>query len=230
MKRTHAIAIDGPAGSGKSTIAKKLAERLGYLYIDTGAMYRSATLSVLQSGIDPDDERAVTAHVSGLDIALSGSGEDRHVLLNGRDVTRNIRQEDVSNMVSRVARIIGVRAVMVDKQRDMARHANVVMDGRDIGTHVLPDADYKFFLTASLEERARRRQRDFLSLDEPMDLSRIMKSIEERDQQDSSRKASPLRQAQDAIAIDTTHLTVDQVLDEIERIMGTSRKGFTYTP
>lgn len=214
------IAIDGPAGSGKSTIAKKLAERLGYLYIDTGAMYRSATLSVLRAGIDPDDDRAVTDHVSTLDISLEGRGDMARVLLNGRDVTRAIRQEEVSDAVSRVAQIAGVRSVMVDKQREMARQADVIMDGRDIGTHVLPGAEYKFFLTASLAERARRRQRDFVSLDEPLDLDRIMKSIEARDEQDSKRETSPLRQANDAILIDTTKMDVEQVLQEIERIIG----------
>ena len=223
-----AVAIDGPAGSGKSTIAKRLASMLDYLYIDTGAMYRSAAYSVLQAGLALEDEAGIVELVSGLTIELVGKPSEQRVFLDGMEITKEIRKDDVSNAVSDVAKIPAIRRIMVEKQQKIAHSQSVVMDGRDIGTQVLPDADFKFFLTASLEERARRRKKDFEALEERMDLTQIMESIRKRDEVDASREVGPLKQAEDAVLIDTTTKTVDEVLSEMLRIIGKNgTKEFT---
>ncbi len=213
------IAIDGPAGSGKSTIARLLAERLGYIYVDTGAMYRSVTLSILQHQIDLTKTDELIALIESLEIDLQGCPSSSCVYLNGQDVTRDIRKEQVSNWVSEVAKISEVRSIMVKKQRKLAQMHDVVMDGRDIGSSVLPHAQFKFFLTATLEERARRRKKDADALQEPIDLLEMKERIRKRDEMDENRAISPLKMADDAIMIDTTDLSVEQILNKMLRII-----------
>lgn len=222
------IAIDGPAGSGKSTIAKKLATQLGYLYIDTGAMYRSAAYSVLKAGIPISDEKRIVSLVSNLKIELIGSPSEQKVLVDGLDLTREIRKDEVSSLVSEVAKIGDVRKIMVSKQQKIARNQSVVMDGRDIGTQVLPEANFKFFLTASLDERARRRKKDFEALSEDISFAQIKESIRKRDEIDVSRKISPLKQAENAILIDTTTKKVEEILEDMLIIINKNgKKEFT---
>lgn len=210
------IAIDGPAGSGKSTVAKALAKRLGLLYIDTGAMYRALTYKILERGIDFGDKQCVIATAENTHIKLTGE----KVFLDGRDVTLQIRSTDVDKNVSKIAQIPEVRHILVNLQRRMASEQGVVMDGRDIGTYVLPDAEYKFFLTASIEERARRRYNDLVKKSAPVHYNQVKEDLENRDKLDSSRQFSPLRMADDAILIDTTGKSVNQVLEEIMGIVG----------
>ncbi len=206
------IAIDGPAGAGKSTIAKIIARRLNYIYIDTGAMYRALTLKALNQGLNLDDEDMLARLAYDTEIRLKV--EDR-VLLDGIDVTEEIRSNKVSNNVSLVAKVKKVREVMVTLQQDMAKEGGVVMDGRDIGTVVLPNADYKFFLTASVKERARRRYQDLCQAGEEVDLHQIEQEISRRDEMDKDREISPLKQAEDAIEVDSTCLSIDEVVKEI---------------
>jgi cytidylate kinase len=216
VKSIVQIAIDGPAGSGKSTIAKKLAQRLDMLYIDTGAMYRAITYEVLQRGIDPNDEKAVVAVASEARLSVDGSS----VLMDGKDITNEIRDPEVDRYVSKIAKIPGVRQVMVSIQRKMARKSSVVMDGRDIGTHVLPDAKFKFYLTATAEERARRRLKDLVAAGKEINYKDVMDDLLERDRIDSSRKTSPLKMADDAVLIDTSGRSVEQVVEQIISIVG----------
>ncbi|QRN86273.1 (d)CMP kinase [Clostridia bacterium] len=222
------IAIDGPAGSGKSTIAKQLASQLGFLYIDTGAMYRSATYSVLKAGLLPTDEDRIVKLVSNLTIDLKGGPSEQKVFVDGIDVTDEIRKDEVSSLVSEIAKIGAIRKIMVDKQQKIACEHSVVMDGRDIGTKVLPEADFKFFLTASLEERARRRKKDFEALKENISFEQIKESIRKRDEIDEGRKISPLRKAENAILIDTTTKSVEEILDDMLIIINKNgKKEFT---
>ncbi|MFO7173328.1 MAG: (d)CMP kinase [Bacillota bacterium] len=220
MTATHrtrplTIAIDGPAGAGKSTVARQVAERLGYLYVDTGAMYRALTLKALRLRVPLDDADALTALAATTAIRLERGEEGNRVFLDGEDVTAAIRDPEVSRHVSTVAAVPGVRERLVQLQREMARGGGVVMDGRDIGTHVLPDADRKFFLTATVEERARRRQAELARAGYQVDLESVKAEIERRDLLDSTRDHSPLTQAPDAIAIDTTGLPVAEVVNRI---------------
>lgn len=213
------IAIDGPAGSGKSTIARMLAERLNYTYIDTGAMYRALTRCALEKGIACDDETALTtlAGQSAIEFRPSENGQQR-ILLNGQDVTEDIRSPEVSQHVSLVASIAGVRKELVKKQQELAQNVNVVMDGRDICTVVLPSAQCKIFLTASQEERTKRR---FLEMREKgfgQDLETIQKELESRDWMDEHRSVDPLTAAKDAVIIDTTNISPVDVVEKIIRI------------
>lgn len=209
------IAIDGPAGAGKSTVARTVARSLGYLYIDTGAMYRAITLAVLQAGIRPDDQAAVERIAADVTIELSPSPTGNRVLLDGEDVTEPIRTPEVSDAVSLVAAVPGVRRHMLAKQRQLAARGAVVMDGRDIGTVVLPDADVKLFLTASAAARAERRWRELQAAGHRETLDAIRRNIEARDRLDATRSVAPLRKAPDAIEIDTTQKTVDDVVAEV---------------
>lgn len=203
-----AVAIDGPAGAGKSTVAKQVAARLGYLYVDTGAMYRAVALAALENGVDLGDGVALGDMVAGLAIVAT----DHEVLLDGRDVGRRIREPDVTAAVSTVSAHPQVRAALVEQQRLLAHNGAVVMEGRDIGSHVLPEAEVKVFLTASLDERARRR---WLETGGTEDLDAIRAGIERRDRDDSARAESPLVQAEGAVAVDTDGRTIESVVDEI---------------
>ena len=207
------VAIDGPSGAGKSTLARKAAAILGYLYVDTGAIYRTVALSAVRGGIDPADAQALVPTLEQLDIRLE-YGEDglQHMYLNGEDVSRDIRVHEISQHASAVSAIPAVRAFLLELQRDLARKNNVIMDGRDIGTVVLPEAQVKIFLTASPESRARRRYLELQQRGQDTDLDTVLRDIIKRDEQDSNRPIAPLRQAEDAVLLDTTQLNLEQSL------------------
>jgi cytidylate kinase len=212
------IAIDGPAGAGKSTVAKAVASRLRYVYIDTGAMYRALAWAVLQAGISVEDEEAVAALLQHNRIRLERSGDEQRVFWNDTDVTGEIRTPEVSRYASIVASYGAVRRQMLILQRRMAEQGNVVMDGRDIGTHVLPDAEVKIFLTASIRERAERRLAELMARGHATTVEELEADIAERDRRDSERDVAPLRQAEDAVLVDTTGRTVEDVVDHILQI------------
>lgn len=218
------IAIDGPAGAGKSTVARRLADALDYLYIDTGAMYRAATWLMLENNVNAHDYETIVKLVAASQIELSPAEDcgPQRVLVNGRDVTLAIRSQQVTRLVSPVSAIPGVRQHLVAQQQKMALAGGIVMDGRDIGTVVLPNADLKIFLTASPEVRAARRMRDLEQLGEQADFERLLNEIQDRDRQDSTRAVAPLRQAQDAIPINTDSLTAEDV---VTRILNLCRKN-----
>ena len=213
MSKRRSIAIDGPSGAGKSTLARALARSLGYLYVDTGAIYRTVGLQAFRNGIDPENGDAVVALLPGLDIGL-GYGEDgvQRMYLNGEDVSQAIRQHEISRYASCVSALPEVRSFLLDRQRQLAREHDVVMDGRDIGTVVLPQADVKIFLTATPEARARRRWLEVQDRGEQAQFDPARRDVKERDQRDANRSTAPLRQAEDAILADTTELDLDQSL------------------
>jgi pantoate ligase/cytidylate kinase len=214
--RQPIVAIDGPAGAGKSTVVRQVAQELGLLYLDTGAMYRAVTWLVLQSGIAIDDEAAIAELVSQCDICFGGHPSNFTIYINGHDVTHAIRGVDVTSQVSQIAAQPFVRQALVKQQQRFGRRGGVVMDGRDIGTHVFPDAELKIFLTASVQERARRRQQDLKNQGQPeLTLEELEQSISERDRKDSTRDVSPLRKAEDAIELVTDQLSIDQVTAKI---------------
>ncbi|MRG86420.1 (d)CMP kinase [Salinibacillus xinjiangensis] len=215
MKKDIAIAIDGPAAAGKSTVAKKVAKHLGYVYIDTGAMYRSLTLKALEKQIDVQDESKLVKLLIDTEIQFSHHGDQQIVLLDEKNVTNDIRSQAVTNNVSDVSKHEGVRTEMVKRQQEMAQSRRVVMDGRDIGTHVIPDAEVKVFLVASVEERAMRRHKENEEKGFSSDFEQLKKEIEKRDQIDSERAASPLVKADDAVEIDTTSYSIDEVTNQI---------------
>lgn len=205
--KTISVAIDGPSGAGKSTLAKSISKTLNYLYVDTGAIYRTIGCAVQQKGIDPKDAAAVTALLPELDIQLTyGADGLQHMLLNGEDVTEQIRLPEISMYASAVSAHPAVRAHLLEMQRALARSNNVVMDGRDIGTVVLPDAAVKIFLTATVEERARRRCRELEQRGTPEPFDKVLSEMRQRDYDDSHRAAAPLKQAEDAVLLDTTDL------------------------
>jgi cytidylate kinase len=209
------IAIDGPSGSGKSTLGRMLARALNLLYIDTGSMYRAVALAVIEAKIDPSDADAVTALANRIEIDLAGDPDSLNVVLDGRDVTNEIRTERVTVMSSLISSIPGVRRAMVERQRAMGQRG-AVLNGRDIGTVVFPDADIKFFLTAAPEERAERRYReDQSNSSSSVTLAETLAEMIERDKRDSTRADSPLKVAEDAIVIDSTGKTVDEVFSEM---------------
>ena len=217
------IAIDGPAGAGKSTLARQVAAALGYLYVDTGAIYRTLGLAALRRGVDPQDGAAVVALLDdcAIDLRHGGDGVQR-MYLNGEDVSQAIRLPEVSRYASGVSAIPEVRAHLMDMQRDLARRNDVVMDGRDIGTVVLPGADVKVFLTASPEERARRRWEELQQRGTPEAYEEVLKDLVERDAKDSGRAAAPLRRAEDAVEVDTTGCSLEESL---ERLLSVIRAG-----
>lgn len=212
------IAIDGPAAAGKSTIAKITAEKLKYTYIDTGAMYRALTYKAIQERIELSNGKALGALLAATDILLVPSENGQAVIMDGKDVSEVIRSSEVTSAVSEVAAHEEVRTLMVEKQRQLGEGSGVVMDGRDIGTHVLPNADLKVFMTASVEERALRRYAENQTRNIDTPLEELKKEIRERDEADSNRKVSPLKQADDAILLDTTSMTIEEVSDEISRL------------
>ena len=215
MKNTLQIAIDGPAGAGKSSVAKVLAKRLNCIYLDTGAMYRAVTWLAMQQQVPFDDLTGMDQLLKNLQLEFREEDGVQHLYCNGMDVTEAIRSTEVSANVSAVAMIPLVREAMVAQQQKIAADCDVLMDGRDIGTTVLPDARYKFFLTASLEERARRRYLELQQKGVSVDMEQLKRDIALRDQKDSQREVSPLVQAPDAELIDTSHMTFDEVVEKL---------------
>mgnify|MGYP000852641835 CR=1 FL=1 len=218
------IAIDGPAGAGKSTVARAVAKELGLAYLDTGAMYRAITLAALRAGVDFNDSRALADLTESveLDIQIGSDGENI-IFLNGENVSEEIREPEINRNVSYVARCPEVREIMVSKQQEIGRRGGVVMDGRDIGTKVMPEAEFKFFLTASLEERARRRLAELKAKGINLTLPQMIEEIRTRDKIDSERECSPLQAARDAIYLDTTEMTIEQVVKYIVDIVVDSK-------
>lgn len=218
------IAIDGPASAGKSTVAKLVAKQLHYTYCDTGAMYRALTLAALRAKVDLTDEAAVLAVLKTLQIQFKPGTPQQRVFIGEQEVTQAIRQPDVTNNVSTVAALGGVRRQLVRQQQEIAQRGEIVMDGRDIGTAVLPHAQVKIFLVASVAERARRRYQENIAKGITTPLATLQKEIEIRDQKDSTRSVSPLTQAKDAVRVDTTALSIDQVVAKIIIITNEKRK------
>lgn len=215
MEKKLSIAIDGPAAAGKSTVAKIVAEKLSYVYIDTGAMYRALTYKAIEDKVNFEDEDAIEAALLKTDIKLVPSEKGQLVFMNNQDVTEAIRTERVTNSVSFVAKQEKVRKEMVRRQQEFAREGGVVMDGRDIGTHVLPNAEVKVFLLASVEERAKRRHSENILKGFPSNFEQLKDDIARRDKIDSERDIAPLKKADDAVEIDTTSLEINDVVDKI---------------
>ena len=212
------IAIDGPAGAGKSTIAKKLAKEIGFVYVDTGAMYRAMALYFLEQKTDSSDEDAVTSASDAVNITIRYENGEQQVILNGENVNGKIRSEEVGSMASAVSIFPNVRKKLVSLQQKLAADTDVIMDGRDIGTCVLPHAEVKIYLTASSLTRAKRRYDELQAKGVTCDLEAVQKDIEERDYRDMHRKESPLKQAADAVLVDTSNMTIEQVVQEIQKI------------
>ena len=212
------IAIDGPAGAGKSTIARRVAKELSFIYVYTGAMYRAMALYLLREGTDPQDGEAIARACVCADISISYENGEQQVLLNGENVTAHLREEAVGNMASVSSANPGVRKKLVELQQQLATRENVVMDGRDIGTQVLPGAQVKVYLTASARTRAERRYKELLEKGLEADLQKIEEDINQRDYQDMNRKISPLCQAKDAVLLDSSHMTIEEVAEEILRL------------
>jgi cytidylate kinase len=220
MSKTYSIAIDGPAGAGKSTIAKRLAKELGYHYVDTGAIYRTVAYFLDLWGVSPKDVDAVERYIDELTIGIEYDEDGlQHMIVNGMDVTGDIRTPEISMKASQVAAHGVVREVLLDMQRDVAKTHNVIMDGRDIGTVVLPDADVKIFLTASAEVRAQRRTDELEAKGQKANYSQILKEIQQRDYQDTHRQIAPLKMARDSIKVDTSELDIDGVVAAIRDIV-----------
>ena len=218
------IAIDGPGGAGKSTIAKTLAKKLGYIYVDTGALYRAIGLYMLNSGADTKDKSAVVPKLAEINVELKYIDGAQKVILCGNDVSTEIRKPEVSMAASDVSAIVDVRAFLLELQREMARKNNVIMDGRDIGTVVLPNAEIKIFLTASAEERAQRRYKELIEKGVEVEYETVLKELNERDYQDSHREIAPLKPADDAQMIDTTGYNLEQSVDILAKFV-TKRLG-----
>jgi CMP/dCMP kinase len=218
------IAIDGPSGAGKSTLSKALAERTGYLNLDTGAMYRTVALLAQRAGIDPEDETSLAAICRHLRIEFHREQGRERVLANGEDVSQAIRTPGVSLLTARVAACPAVRKALVDLQRQLGAQGGVVLEGRDIGTVVFPQAEVKFFLSATAIERGRRRFAELRAKGLPVDLQQTIKEVEERDAADAAREHAPLRRAEDAIVIDSTRLSIDEVLAEMLRVVTARRQ------
>lgn len=209
------VAIDGPAGAGKSTVAKAAAKKLGFIYVDTGALYRTVGVNALRKGIDPKDAEEVKATLDDIDVSLGFVDGSQHVFLNGEDVSEEIRLPASSMAASAVSAIPEVREFLLSLQRDIAKKNNCLMDGRDIGTVILPDAQYKFFFTASAEIRADRRCKELKEKGIPADYETVLAEIKERDYNDSHRETAPLKQADDAVLIDSSYMTIEEAVDKI---------------
>ena len=221
MAKPISIAIDGPAGAGKSTIARRLAKELGFYYVDTGAIYRTVAYFFDLWGISPKDIDGITRYIDELTIGIEYDDEGvQHMIMNGMDVTGDIRTPELSQKASLVSAHAIVRDLLLDMQREMAEKHNVIMDGRDIGTVVLPNATVKIFLTASAEARAERRRKELEEKGQPADFATVRADIRQRDYQDTPRAIAPLKQAKDAVLVDTSELDIDGVVAEIRRIAG----------
>lgn len=220
MAKTYSIAIDGPAGAGKSTIAKALAKELGYYYVDTGAIYRTVAYFLDLLGVSPKDVDGVERYIDELTVEIEYDEEGtQHMLMNGMDVTDDIRTQDISQKASLVSAHAVVRDMLLDMQRDVARKHNVIMDGRDIGTVVLPKANVKIFLTASAQVRAQRRCDQLIAKGQKANFDQVLKEIEQRDYQDTHRPIAPLKMARDSVKLDTSNLDIDGVITEMKRII-----------
>ena len=221
MAKTYSIAIDGPAGAGKSTIAKRLAKELGYQYVDTGAIYRTVAYFLDLWGVSPKDIDGITRYIDELTIGIEYDEDGlQHMIMNGMDVTADIRTQDISQKASLVSAHAIVRDMLLDMQRDVAKQYNVIMDGRDIGTVVLPKANVKIFLTASAEVRAKRRTDELTAKGQKANYNQILKEIQQRDYQDTHREVAPLKLARDSIKVDTSEMDIEQVIAEIKAIVG----------
>ena len=221
MAKTYSIAIDGPAGAGKSTIARRLAKELGYYYVDTGAIYRTVAYFLDLLGISPKDVDGVSRYIDELTVEIEYDEEGKqHMIMNGMDVTEEIRSPEISQKASLVSAHAVVRDMLLDMQRSVAKKHNVIMDGRDIGTVVLPRATVKIFLTASAEVRAQRRCDEMLAKGQKASFRQVLKDIQQRDYQDSHREIAPLKQAKDAILLDTSALDIDGVIAAMKKIIG----------
>ena len=221
MTKKYSIAIDGPAGAGKSTIARRLAKELGYYYVDTGAIYRTVAYFLDLLGVSPKDVDGVERYIDELTIQIEYDAEGvQHMIMNGMDVSKEIRTQDISQKASLVSAHAVVREVLLDMQRDVAKAHNVIMDGRDIGTVVLPKADVKIFLTASPEVRAQRRTKELLEKGQNANFEQILKEIQQRDYQDTHREIAPLKMARDSVKVDTSELDIEGVVETIREIVG----------
>ncbi len=229
MKRKRLIiAIDGPSGAGKSTVAKALAERLGYLYIDTGAMYRATALKMKEKALAAGDESELSALVSSLEITFVGGRRGTTVLCEGKDVTEAIRSPEISRLASDISRKKVVREALVKRQRELGRGGGVVLEGRDIGTVVFPDAEVKFYLDADAEERGRRRFKELIEKGMEVDLNDTLEEVRKRDHNDMSRGISPLKKAEDALLVDSTGRSVEEIVEEMfQEVMARQRKDET---
>ncbi len=212
------VAIDGPAGAGKSTIAKRVSKEMGYIYVDTGAMYRALAVHFIQSGLKPEDTEGIKEACKSANVELRYEDGVQQVYLNGDNVTGKLRTEEVSHMASVSSAVSEIRAHLLELQRDMARKNDVLMDGRDIGTHILPNADVKVYLTASVETRAKRRFLEYQEKGIACDLKEIEKDIAERDYRDMNREIAPLKQAEDAVLVDSSNMTIDEVVETIKTL------------
>lgn len=212
------VAIDGPAGAGKSTIAKLVAKEKGYVYVDTGAMYRGLAIHFLENGIEAEETGKIVEACKEADVTIRYEDGRQQVYLNGKNITAKLREEAVGNMASKSSAIPEVRAKLLELQRELARKEDVIMDGRDIGTCVLPDADVKVFLTASVETRAKRRYDELVEKGVPCDLEEIARDIAERDERDSTREIAPLKQAEDAVLVDSSYMTIEEVVAAIVKL------------
>ena len=219
------IAIDGPAGAGKSTIARRTAQELSFIYVDTGALYRALAVFLVDEGVSPENTEKVKEAVKSVKVSIAYENGEQQVLVNGKNVTDRLRAESVGNMASTISAIPAVRAALLDLQRDLAKAHDVLMDGRDIGTNVLPDAELKIYLTASVETRAERRYRDLQEKGVEKALSEIRKEIEERDHRDMTRAIAPLKQAEDAVYLDTSHMNIDEVVEAIGKLYRERKKA-----
>jgi cytidylate kinase len=220
-----AIAIDGPAGAGKSTVARRAAEELGFLYVDTGALYRAISLFMLEKGADPGDSYAVIPLLKEISVSLKYENGEQRVFLGGRDVSDRIRSDEVSMAASRVSAIPEVRSFLLSLQRDLAKTHNVIMDGRDIGTVVLPDAQVKIFLTASAEARAKRRYLQLVRQGMKANYEDVLEDLKQRDYNDSHRAVAPLKAAEDAVLVDTTGDTLEQSVARLIQIVKSKIRG-----
>ena len=224
----YAVAIDGPAGAGKSTISRAAAKAIGFLYVDTGALYRAVAYDILQNQIDPTDQKAVCGRLSAIEVHFGYEGSEQQVYLNQENVTDKLRTPQVSAAASSVSAIGAVRQFLFSQQQDIARENNIIMDGRDIGTVVLPNAQVKIYLTATAEDRARRRFEELRQKGETVDFQHVLADLKKRDENDMNRDVSPLRQAPDAIVVDTSQMdfaqSVQAILKIIEKKIGQGKK------